>query len=77
MDLAWNEAVEHQAWSRVHRLGQERKVFIERLVIRDTIEERILQMQERKRILADTSLGEEAELRSIAMVKRNVMFHPL
>lgn len=48
MDLGWSEAVENQAFDRVHRLGQIRNVFVERLVINNTIEERILTMQERK-----------------------------
>lgn len=58
MDLAWSEAVENQAWSRVHRLGQTRDVFVERFIIKDTIEDRILAMQEKKKLLADSSLGE-------------------
>ncbi|KZV76703.1 hypothetical protein PENSPDRAFT_646154 [Peniophora sp. CONT] len=58
MDLAWSEAVENQAWSRVHRLGQQRPVVVERFIIKDTIEDRILGMQEKKRLLADGSLGE-------------------
>ncbi|KAI0035171.1 SNF2 family N-terminal domain-containing protein [Vararia minispora EC-137] len=58
MDLAWSEAVENQAWSRIHRLGQKRSVFVERFVIQDTIEDRILALQERKKLIADSSLGE-------------------
>ena len=40
MDLSWNYATESQAYDRVHRLGQEKEVFVKRLVVRDTIEER-------------------------------------
>ena len=40
MDLAWNYATESQAYDRVHRLGQEKEVFVKRLVVRNTIEER-------------------------------------
>jgi SNF2 family DNA or RNA helicase len=58
MDLAWSEAVENQAWSRVHRIGQKREVFVERFVVTDTIEERILALQERKKAVADGALGE-------------------
>jgi SNF2 family DNA or RNA helicase len=58
MDLAWSEAVENQAWSRVHRIGQKREVFVERFVIADTVEERILLLQERKKAVADGALGE-------------------
>lgn len=40
LDLSWNYASESQAYDRVHRLGQEKEVFVKRLVVRDTIEER-------------------------------------
>ena len=48
LDLGWSEAVENQAFDRVHRLGQTRPVFVERLVIRDTVEDRVLALQEKK-----------------------------
>lgn len=40
MDLSWNYAAESQAYDRVHRLGQEKEVFVKRLVVSNTIEER-------------------------------------
>ena len=40
LDLSWNYATESQAYDRAHRLGQEKEVFVKRLVVRDTIEER-------------------------------------
>lgn len=40
MDLCWNYAAESQAYDRVHRLGQEKEVFVSRLVVKNTIEER-------------------------------------
>lgn len=40
LDLSWNYAAEAQAYDRVHRLGQEKDVFVKRLVVRNTIEER-------------------------------------
>ena len=48
LDLGWSEAIENQAFDRVHRLGQQRNVFVERLVIENTVEDRILALQERK-----------------------------
>lgn len=48
LDLGWSPAVEQQAFDRVHRLGQTRGVTIDRLVIQDTVEARILALQERK-----------------------------
>ncbi|KAI0070755.1 hypothetical protein K474DRAFT_702536 [Panus rudis PR-1116 ss-1] len=58
LDLGWSEAIESQAFDRVHRLGQSRSVTVERLVIQDTVEDRVLALQERKKNLADGSLGE-------------------
>ncbi|KIY70851.1 hypothetical protein CYLTODRAFT_419390 [Cylindrobasidium torrendii FP15055 ss-10] len=58
LDLGWSQAVEAQAFDRVYRLGQDRPVVVERLVIRQTVEDRILALQERKQNLADGSLGE-------------------
>ena len=48
MDLSWNYAAESQAYDRVHRLGQEKDVIVKRLVVEDTIEERMLRLQEVK-----------------------------
>ncbi|KAF8488076.1 SNF2 family N-terminal domain-containing protein [Gautieria morchelliformis] len=58
IDLGWSSAIENQAFDRVHRLGQVRPVVVQRLVIEDTVETRILALQERKQNLADGSLGE-------------------
>ncbi|KAJ3747858.1 SNF2 family N-terminal domain-containing protein [Lentinula detonsa] len=58
LDLGWSQATEDQAFDRVHRLGQLLPVKVQRLVIENTVEDRILRMQERKQILADGSLGE-------------------
>jgi SNF2 family DNA or RNA helicase len=56
LDPWWNPAVEDQAADRAHRIGQERPVIVSRLVALDTVEERILALQERKRALADAAL---------------------
>jgi len=48
MDLSWNYAAESQAYDRVHRLGQEKDVFVKRLVVEDTIGERMLRLQDVK-----------------------------
>jgi SNF2 family DNA or RNA helicase len=48
LDLGWSQAVESQAFDRVHRVGQMRKVHVQRVVIADTVEDQILKMQERK-----------------------------
>ncbi|KAG9086889.1 hypothetical protein FRC06_002838, partial [Ceratobasidium sp. 370] len=58
LDLAWNAATENQAIDRVHRMGQVKSVFVKRLVVKDTIEERILKLQAQKQSLSDAALGE-------------------
>lgn len=56
MDSWWNPAVEEQAADRAHRIGQESPVLISRLVTENTVEEKILQLQARKRALSDLVL---------------------
>ncbi len=56
LDPWWNPATEDQAADRAHRIGQERPVLVHRLVSEDTVEERILALQARKRALADAAL---------------------
>jgi superfamily II DNA or RNA helicase len=56
LDPWWNPAVEDQAADRAHRLGQTRPVLVYRIVTQDTVEERILALQEKKRTLADAAL---------------------
>jgi superfamily II DNA or RNA helicase len=62
LDPWWNPAVEAQAVDRAHRIGQERQVFAYRLIARDTVEEKILQLQQSKRSVADAILGEDKSL---------------
>ncbi len=57
LDPWWNPAVEEQAADRAHRIGQDRPVSVYRLVARDTVEERILELQQRKRALAEAALS--------------------
>ncbi|XP_073140653.1 putative SWI/SNF-related matrix-associated actin-dependent regulator of chromatin subfamily A member 3-like 1 isoform X2 [Henckelia pumila] len=56
----WNPAVEEQAMDRVHRIGQKDDVKIVRLIARDTIEERILQLQANKKMLARKAFGKKS-----------------
>lgn len=57
LDPWWNPAVEAQAVDRSHRIGQERHVFAYRLIARGTVEEKVLELQSRKRGLAEALLG--------------------
>ena len=57
LDPWWNPAVEEQAADRAHRIGQDKPVFVHRLVAAGTVEERILELQAKKRALADAALA--------------------
>ncbi|MEX0774483.1 MAG: SNF2-related protein [Phycisphaeraceae bacterium] len=61
LDPWWNPAVENQAIDRAHRIGQTRHVFAYRMICQDTVEQRIAELQERKRHLADAIIGEQPE----------------
>jgi DNA repair protein RAD5 len=56
LDPWWNPAAEEQAIDRVHRIGQTRPVVVTRFVIKESIEESILKLQEGKRVLASSAL---------------------
>ena len=66
LDPWWNPAVEEQAADRAHRIGQDRPVMVYRLVAKDTVEERILSLQERKRRIADVAVGGGAAAATIS-----------
>jgi len=57
LDPWWNPAVEAQAIDRAHRIGQTQQVFACRLIARDTVEEKVLELQQSKRDLADAILN--------------------
>ena len=60
VDPWWNPAVEQQAIDRTHRIGQTKNIFAYRMICRDTIEDKILQLQEKKRALARDLIADEA-----------------
>jgi SNF2 family DNA or RNA helicase len=62
LDPWWNPAVEMQAIDRAHRIGQQRQVFAYRLIARDTVEEKVLQLQSSKRNLADAIISADNSL---------------
>ena len=59
LDPWWNPATEAQAIDRAHRIGQSRRVFAYRLIARDTVEEKVLELQKSKRDLAESIIGAE------------------
>jgi len=65
VDPWWNPAVEQQAIDRTHRIGQTKNIFAYRLICKDSLEEKMLQLQERKRVLANDLVSDDN-----AMLKR-------
>ncbi len=59
VDPWWNPAVEQQAIDRTHRIGQTKNIFAYRMICKDTIEDKILQLQEKKRALAKDLISDE------------------
>ncbi|WP_175632815.1 DEAD/DEAH box helicase [Pedobacter ghigonis] len=59
LDPWWNPAVEQQAIDRTHRIGQDKKVFIYKFIAKDTVEEKILALQNRKKSLANSLITTE------------------
>jgi SNF2 family DNA or RNA helicase len=66
-DPWWNPAVENQAIDRTHRIGQTQKVIAYRLLIKDSIEEKIRALQRQKKGLAEDVLGEEKFAQSLSL----------
>ena len=62
LDPWWNPAVEQQAIDRAYRIGQKKKVFTYRFITRNTVEEKILQLQKRKQKLSDTLITTEENI---------------
>ena len=66
-DPWWNMAAQNQATDRAHRIGQDKIVTVYRLIVKDTIEDRILELQEAKKDLADAIIsGETTSLASLS-----------
>ncbi|HZJ61770.1 MAG TPA: SNF2-related protein, partial [Chitinophagaceae bacterium] len=60
VDPWWNPAVEQQAIDRTHRIGQTKNIFAYRMICKDTIEDKILQLQDKKRLLAKELIADDA-----------------
>jgi superfamily II DNA or RNA helicase len=61
VDPWWNAAIEDQAIDRCHRIGQTREVKVVRMLVKDTTEARIMELQEKKRNIATAALGDGAD----------------
>ena len=73
-DPWWNPAVEMQAIDRTHRIGQTNKVIAYRLLIRESIEQKIRQLQRAKAALAEDVLGEEKFAQNLTLEDLRFLF---
>lgn len=78
-DPWWNPAAESQAADRAHRIGQDKPVFVYKLITENTVEEKILAMQERKRLLADSIYSDKAQEDDLKLTADDLsaLFQPL
>lgn len=78
-DPWWNPAVESQAADRVYRIGQDKAVFVYKLITENTVEEKILALQERKRALADGVYrqGKSGDKFELTTEDLNELFQPV
>jgi len=60
VDPWWNPAVEQQAIDRTHRIGQTKNIFAYRMICKDTIEDKIIQLQDKKRLLARDLIADDS-----------------
>lgn len=77
-DPWWNPAVEKQATDRAHRIGQDKIVFVYKLITSGTVEEKILELQQHKQALLDNLLSHQGEVHTgINLEDLETLFEPL
>ncbi len=78
-DPWWNPAVESQAADRAYRIGQDKPVFVYKLITENTVEEKIIAMQEKKRALANSIQGDGGEENALQFTSDDLtaLFEPL
>lgn len=74
LDPFWNPYVEEQAMDRAHRIGQSREVHVHRLFIKESVEDRIFNLQEKKRALIQAALDEK-EIRNTSRLNQNELLY--
>jgi SNF2 family DNA or RNA helicase len=73
----WNPAAHAQATDRAYRIGQRRPVFVHNLYVAGSVEERVLELQQKKRWLSTTLFGESQTTPGLSEVEVEALFAPL
>jgi superfamily II DNA or RNA helicase len=73
-DPWWNPAAEDQASDRAHRIGQTKSVFVYKMIAADTVEDRVVELQQRKAHLANIALSDEGDLTGIEIDDLEFLF---
>ena len=76
-DPWWNPATERQATDRAHRIGQDKPVFVYKMITEGTVEEKIAEMQAKKQALADALFSEGSQGAGISNKDLQTLFEPL
>ena len=71
LDIWWNPQVENQATDRAHRIGQTNKVTVIKLITKGTIEERIIELQNKKKILSDNLIEGNNNVETLSNLSEN------
>lgn len=74
LDPFWNPYVEEQAVGRVHRIGQRKPVHVHRILVPGTVEDRILDLQDKKRTLIQEILGQESGMESHGLENKDLAY---
>jgi len=76
-DPWWNPAAENQATDRAYRIGQDKPVFVYKMITEGTVEEKILEMQAKKQALADALFSSESQSTKISVDDLKALFEPI
>ncbi len=71
LDIWWNPQVENQATDRAHRIGQTKNVTVTKIICKDTIEEHIMELQEKKKFLSDNLIEDNNNVKAISKLSEN------
>ena len=71
LDIWWNPQVENQATDRAHRIGQTKNVTVTKIICKGTIEEHIMELQEKKKFLSDNLIEDNNNIEVVSKLSEN------